>query len=109
MGIIKLVTYFFFCLFVVLVLLSLSFLPLTSSFSQDELSSYECGFEPPSLNHVPFCMKFFLMAIPFIVFDVEISFIVPTLFSSTIIFSFIIVIFVGLLFEYSYGSLSWVI
>lgn len=53
-------------------------------------------------------MKFFLMAILFIVFDVEISFIVPTLFSATIILSFIVVIFVGLLFEYRYGSLSWV-
>lgn len=106
---VKLVFYFFFCLCLVLLLLSLSFLPLFNVSSQDELSSYECGFEPTSLNHVPFCMKFFLIAILFIVFDVEISFIVPTLFSSTIIFSFIIVIFVGLLFEYSYGSLSWVI
>ena len=73
------------------------------------LSSYECGFEPMGVNHVPFCMKFFLLAIIFIVFDVEISFLVPSLYSSSRVFSFIIVLLVGLIFEYSYGGLSWVL
>ena len=77
--------------------------------SFDEVSSYECGFEPLSLNHVPFCMKFFLLAIIFIVFDVEVAFLVPAIYSSIIIFSFAILLLLGLIYEYAYGGLSWVL
>lgn len=76
--------------------------------SKEEASSYECGFEPLSSNHVPFCMKFFLLAIIFIVFDVEVSFLVPSLYTSSLIFSFTILLIIGLLYEYAYGGLTWV-
>ena len=72
----------------------------------ETLSSYECGFEPIGSNHLPFCMKFFLLAIIFIVFDVEVSFLVPSLYVSTLIFSFIILLLVGLLFEFAFGGLD---
>lgn len=58
------------------------------------------------VNHVPFCMKFFLLAIIFIVFDVEVSFLVPSLYNSSLIFSFILMLLVGLLFEFAYGGLT---
>ena len=51
-------------------------------------------------------MKFFLLAIIFIVFDVEVSFLVPSLYNSSLIFSFILMLLVGLLFEFAYGGLS---
>lgn len=92
-----------------LLLLSSSLLCLSRSPSLDEASSYECGFEPISVNHVPFCMKFFLLAIIFIVFDVEVAFLVPAIYSSRIIFSFTIILLLGLLYEYAYGGLSWVL
>lgn len=76
--------------------------------SKEESSSYECGFEPLSCNHIPFCMKFFLLAIIFIVFDVEVSFLVPSLYTSSLIFSFTLLLLIGLLYEYAYGGLSWV-
>jgi len=80
-----------------------------SLFSTVEVSSpYECGFEPSGASHVPFCMKFFLLAIFFIVFDVEVCFLFPALFSSSLLFSFLLVLLLGLLFEYAYGGLSWV-
>ena len=79
---------------------------LLTSPSLDEVSSYECGFEPLGVNHVPFCIKFFLLAIIFIVFDVEVSFLVPSLYSSSLIFSFTIVLLLGLVYEYSFGGLS---
>jgi len=53
-------------------------------------------------------MKFFLLAIFFIVFDVEIAFLVPALYSSSLVFSFSIILLLGLVFEYAYGGLSWV-
>ena len=89
-------------------LLSPSFLCLFVSPSTELVSSYECGFEPLSVNHLPFCMKFFLLAIFFIVFDVEIAFLVPALYSSSLVFSFSIILILGLVFEYAYGGLSWV-
>lgn len=73
------------------------------------LSSYECGFEPIGSSHLPFCIKFFLLALFFLVFDVEIAFIVPSLFRSTLIFCFVIVLFLGLVFEFAFGGLSWVV
>ena len=51
-------------------------------------------------------MKFFLLAIIFIVFDVEVSFLLPSLYCSTLILSFIILLLVGLLFEFAFGGLN---
>ena len=100
--------FFFFCALFCSFLLSLSFLCLDSTTNTDSLSSYECGFEPLGHSHCTFCMKFFLVAIIFIVFDVEIGFIIPCLFVSTVAFSFTLVVLVGLLFEYTFGGLDWV-
>ena len=90
-------------------LLSTAVLGIFRSPSSEEASSYECGFEPLSVNHLPFCMKFFLLAIIFIVFDVEVAFLVPALYTSSIIVSFSIVLLLGLVYEYAYGGLSWVL
>jgi len=90
-------------------LLNVSFLCFSKYFSSEECSPYECGFEPIGASHVPFCIKFFLLAIIFIVFDVEVAFFVPSLYSSLTLFSFSIVLFLGLVYEYAYGGLSWVL
>ena len=89
--------------------LSTTLLCLYPSPSFEEATSYECGFEPLSVNHLPFCMKFFLLAIIFIVFDVEVAFLVPAIYCSSIIFSFTIILLLGLVYEYAYGGLSWVL
>jgi len=94
---------------IIQLLLSTILLCLYCSPLAEEASSYECGFEPLSVNHLPFCMKFFLLAIIFIVFDVEVSFLVPAFYSSSLVFSFTIILLLGLLYEYAYGGLSWVL
>ena len=81
---------------------------MRSSASSETLSPYECGFEPLSSAHVPFCMKFFLLAILFIVFDVEVSFLFPTLSSATLVLTLVLVLLLGTLYEFSYGGLDWV-
>merc|ERR1712212_95306 len=75
----------------------------------ETVSSYECGFEPSGSSHLPFCMKFFLLAILFLVFDVEVAFLFPGLYMSSLFLSFTLVLFFGLLYEYAYGGLSWVL
>jgi len=51
-------------------------------------------------------MKFFLIAIIFIVFDVEVAFLLPGLYSFALVFSFVIVLLLGLCFEFAYGGLD---
>ena len=79
---------------------------LSCTLSSDEVSCYECGFEPMGASHIPFCIKFFLLAIIFIVFDVEISFLVPAVYRSSLSYSFVFLLILGLAYEYAYGGLS---
>ena len=43
----------------------------------EKVSVYECGFDPFGTSRVPFSVKFFLVGILFLIFDLEISFIFP--------------------------------
>lgn len=79
------------------------------------LSPYECGFDPYSLTRMVFSYRFYLVSILFIIFDVEISLILPTPFlvgttvGLWIFIIFIIVLVLGLIYEYYCGSLNWLI
>nr|QII41607.1 NADH dehydrogenase subunit 3 [Argyroneta aquatica] len=77
------------------------------------MSSYECGFDPNSLTRLGFSYRFFLISILFLIFDVEVSLMLPvpfliSSFSSVWVFLlFILVLILGLLYEYYCGSLEW--
>jgi len=43
----------------------------------EKVSVYECGFDPFGSSRVPFSVKFFLVGILFLIFDLEISFLFP--------------------------------
>ena len=63
-------------------ILSLGFLTLNFAFSPknpdpEKLSAYECGFEPFSDSRMEFDIRFYLVAILFIIFDLEIAFLFP--------------------------------
>ena len=90
-------------------LLFLSFVLGAVNLSRETLSSYECGFEPLSVNHIPFCIKFFLLGILFLVFDVEVALVFPSVYTTSLALSFIFVLLLGLCFEFCYGALSWVV
>merc|ERR1719187_1257616 len=90
-------------------LLYLSFLLLNIYTEVDSLSPFECGFSPIGLSHVPFCIKFFLLGLLFLIFDVEVLLLVPSLFTGALVLRFLFILLLGLVFEYSYGSLSWMI
>nr|WKU84111.1 NADH dehydrogenase subunit 3 [Rhinoprosopa nasuta] len=87
------------------------------SFSDREKSSpFECGFDPMSSSRLPFSLKFFLITIIFLIFDVEIALILPMIlilkFSNLIYWSitsiiFILILLIGLYHEWNQGMLNW--
>ena len=100
--------------------LSIGFVILNFIFSPknpdpEKLSAYECGFEAFSDSRMEFDVRFYLVAILFIIFDLEIAFLFPwaiTLgkigvvgFWSMMIFLFILT--VGFIYEWKKGALDW--
>nr|AMH85701.1 NADH dehydrogenase subunit 3 [Ocyptamus sativus] len=87
------------------------------SYSDREKSSpFECGFDPMSSSRLPFSLKFFLITIIFLIFDVEIALILPMImimkFSNLMLWSitsiiFIIILLLGLYHEWNQGMLNW--
>ena len=64
-------------LILVLFVVSFAFGSGTSSLDFEKLSVYECGFEPFSDTQGTFDVKFFLLAMLFMIFDLEIMFLLP--------------------------------
>jgi len=81
----------------------------------EKVSVYECGFDPYGDSRQKFEVKFFLVGILFIIFDLEISFIIPwsiVLSEIYIIGYWTIIVFVGILtvgliYEWIKGGLEW--
>jgi len=81
----------------------------------EKVSSYECGFDPYKDARNKFEVRFYLVAILFIIFDLEISFLFPwciTLgkLSSVGFWSmmiFLIILTVGFIYEWQKGALEW--
>nr|QMP96488.1 NADH dehydrogenase subunit 3 [Erpobdella octoculata]UZT67809.1 NADH dehydrogenase subunit 3 [Erpobdella octoculata] len=80
-------------------------------------SPFECGFDPYSNARIPFSTRFFLLAIIFIVFDIEVVLLMPTPmlidYSSNLSFMFIfyilmMILFIGLIHEWNEGSINWI-
>nr|YP_009905746.1 NADH dehydrogenase subunit 3 [Oreolalax omeimontis]QLG90107.1 NADH dehydrogenase subunit 3 [Oreolalax omeimontis] len=99
---------------IVLALISF-WLPMISP-NSEKLSPYECGFDPLGSARLPFSMRFFLVAILFLLFDLEIALLLPTpwaihLPSSTMTIvwasSILILLTLGLIYEWLQGGLEW--
>lgn len=81
----------------------------------EKTSPYECGFQPHSDARTQFQIKFFLVAILFLIFDLEITMIIPfTLIIGLIgplgfmiVSIFIGVLSIGLIYEWRSGALDW--
>nr|AXS66116.1 NADH dehydrogenase subunit 3 [Curculionoidea sp. 28 KM-2017] len=100
----------------IILLLSLSLLSKKSFYDREKGSPFECGFDPKNLARLPFSLHFFLIAIIFIIFDVELTLFLPmviiskfsNLASLSATFSaFIVILLFGLFHEQSQGALNW--
>ena len=81
----------------------------------EKLSPYECGFEPFNDSRMEFDVRFYLVAILFIIFDLEIAFLFPWaislgkigLFGFTSMMIFLFILTVGFIYEWKKGALDW--
>lgn len=71
--------FFIFCLLVVLLLFSVSFFLIYQVIEIEKSSAYECGFNPFTDSRVKFEIRFYLVGILFLIFDLELIFILPWL------------------------------
>lgn len=85
-------------------------------FNREKRTPFECGFDPNSKTRLPFSLRFFIITILFLIFDVEIALLLPSVvvlasapvelwYLTTSIF--VIVLIFGLFYEYSIGILEW--
>nr|ASQ41529.1 NADH dehydrogenase subunit 3 [Schistocerca melanocera] len=83
---------------------------------REKSSPFECGFDPKSSARMPFSLRFFLIAVIFLIFDVEIALILPIVIifktSDIMIWTvstmfFILVLLGGLYHEWNQGALQW--
>ena len=81
----------------------------------EKLSAYECGFDPFDDSRTRFEVKFYLVAILFIIFDLEIIFLFPWaiafdeigLFGFLSMMFFLLVLTIGFVYEWMKGALDW--
>nr|YP_010960646.1 NADH dehydrogenase subunit 3 [Ophidion muraenolepis]WNH38088.1 NADH dehydrogenase subunit 3 [Ophidion muraenolepis] len=97
-----------------LVLLSF-WLPQTSP-DHEKLSPYECGFDPLGSARLPFSLRFFLVAILFLLFDLEIALLLPLPWAHHIASPYSVLLWtlailtlltLGLIYEWTEGGLEW--
>nr|YP_010937449.1 NADH dehydrogenase subunit 3 [Anodorhynchus hyacinthinus]WKW95458.1 NADH dehydrogenase subunit 3 [Anodorhynchus hyacinthinus] len=82
----------------------------------EKLSPYECGFDPLGSARLPFSIRFFLVAILFLLFDLEIALLLPLPWATqlkhptvTLIWAstIILLLTLGLIYEWAQGGLEW--
>nr|YP_010954803.1 NADH dehydrogenase subunit 3 [Hemisodorcus donckieri]WMW30188.1 NADH dehydrogenase subunit 3 [Hemisodorcus donckieri] len=95
-----------------------SILSKKSLIDREKSSPFECGFDPKSSPRLPFSLQFFLIAVIFLIFDVEIALLIPLIsimkmskifFFWNISFFFIIILLAGLYHEWNQGALEWTV
>nr|QOJ46756.1 NADH dehydrogenase subunit 3 [Eudyptes filholi]QOJ46769.1 NADH dehydrogenase subunit 3 [Eudyptes chrysocome] len=82
----------------------------------EKLSPYECGFDPLGSARLPFSIRFFLSAILFLLFDLEIALLLPLPWATqlqsptttlTWTSTIILLLTLGLIYEWMQGGLEW--
>lgn len=97
------------------VMVTLSFLVAKQNPDPEKLSAYECGFDAFDDARSKFDVRFYLVAILFIIFDLEIAFMFPWaislgeigLFGFWSMVAFLGVLTVGFIYEWNKGALEW--
>nr|ADU32565.1 NADH dehydrogenase subunit III [Campephaga flava] len=99
-----------------IILTALNFWLAQMTPDQEKLSPYECGFDPLGSARLPFSIRFFLVAILFLLFDLEIALLLPLPWAiqlqnptTTLVWAstLILLLTLGLIYEWIQGGLEW--
>nr|UYK52098.1 NADH dehydrogenase subunit 3 [Leptocimbex sp. CSCS-Hym-MC0166] len=99
-----------------IIMMIASILSKKSLYDREKNSPFECGFDPMSMTRMSFSMRFFLIAIIFLIFDVEIALMLPMIIILTlsnlklwmlISSYFTIILTLGTYYEWKFGALNW--
>jgi len=102
-------------IFLSLIIIGFSYLLSVQNPEPEKLSTYECGFEPYEDSRHKFDVRFYLVAILFIIFDIETMFLLPwsitlsqlNLLGFWSMIDFIIELGVGFVYVWYIGALEW--
>jgi len=111
----SIIIFFFIALAISIGFVVINYLLSPKNPDPEKLSAYECGFEAFSDSRIQFDVRFYLVAILFIIFDLEIAFLFPWAISLKNIgllgfFSmmiFLLVLTIGFIYEWKKGVLEW--
>ncbi len=108
-------TYFCFAIVLSLIIVVLSYFLVTQSPETEKLSTYECGFEAYGDTRSQFNVRFYIIAILFILFDIEIIFLAPwcvsishlNLLGFWSMVEFLVELGIGFIYAWCVGAIEW--
>ena len=111
----SIIIFLFVALFLSIGFIIAHFLASPSNPDPEKLSAYECGFEAFDDSRMEFDVRFYLVAILFIIFDLEIAFLFPWAISLGNIGAlgfwsmmvFLAILTIGFIYEWKKGALEW--
>ena len=104
-----------FAILLTMLIISISYLLARQNPDAEKLSAYECGFEPYEDTRHVFDVKFYVIAILFIIFDIEIMFLIPwcvsisklNLLGFWSVIDFLIELGIGFFYVWYVNALNW--
>jgi NADH:ubiquinone oxidoreductase subunit 3 (subunit A) len=98
-----------------IIIIALSYLLATQQYDNEKLSAYECGFSPFDDARSKFDVKFYLVSILFIIFDLEVTYLFPWIsvlnqldtMAYWSMFWFLVILTIGFIYEWCKGALEW--
>ena len=107
--------YLCFATFLGLLIISLSYILVTQSPETEKLSTYECGFDPYGDTREQFNIRFYIIAILFVLFDIEIIFMLPWCLSLSKLdllgfwsmVEFLAELGIGFIYVWCVGAIEW--
>jgi len=104
-----------FSLILSLILVVASYVLIQQKIYKEKISAYECGFEPFEDARNKFDVRFYIVAILFLIFDIEVIYLVPWSVSFSVLPSisfftmmiFLFILIIGFVYEIYMGALDW--
>lgn len=84
------------------------------SLDREKSSPFECGFDPLNSSRTPFSIRFFVITLIFLIFDVEITLLLPIVYlnmsspTTYLIIFFTFILVAGVFYEWREGALRWI-